>query len=190
MPRQILVLYAHPSPSISRANRALRAAIDGLDGVKVHDLYETYPDFFVDVAREQALLAAHDVLVVQHPFYWYSCPALVREWMDVVLAHGWAYGAGGTALRGKAWLQAVTTSGPAERYRHDGLNRYTVPELLRPFEQSALLCNMTYLEPFVAYATPGLDDAALAVEAARYRERIERLARGDELAPFDTFPEE
>lgn len=190
MPRKVLVLYAHPAHRASRANRALRAAVEGLDGITLHDLYEAYPDFFVDVAREQALLAAHDAVVLQHPFYWYSSPALVKEWMDAVLEEGWAYGTGGTALRGKAWLQAVTASGAAERYRHDGLNRYTVPELLRPFEQSALLCNMTYLEPFVTYAATGLDDAALAAQAARYRERIERLARGDELAPFDTFPEE
>ena len=100
--------------------------------------------------------------MLQHPFYWYSSPALVKEWMDAVLELGWAYGTGGTALRGKLWLQAVSASGPAERYRHDGLNRFTVPELLRPFEQSALLCNMTCLEPFVTYGTTALDDEALA----------------------------
>ena len=80
MPRKILVLYAHPSPSTSRANRALRAAIHDLPGVTLHDLYETYPDFFVDVAREQALPAEHDVLVLQHPLYWDSSPALVKGW--------------------------------------------------------------------------------------------------------------
>lgn len=189
MARAVLI-YAHPYPDRSRANAVLYDAVKTLDGVDPRPLYDMYPDFAIDTEVEQVALLRADVIVWQHPIYWYTVPALLKLWWEKVLCHGWAYGAGGTALRGKAWLQAVTTSGPAERYRHDGLNRYTVPELLRPFEQSALLCNMTYLEPFVAYATPGLDDAALAAEAARYRERIERLARGDELAPFDTFPEE
>lgn len=189
MPRKVLVLYAHPSPGTSRANRALRAAIEDLPEVTLHDLYECYPDFFVDVAREQALLAEHDVVVFQHPFYWYSCPPLLKEWLDAVLAYGWAYGTGGDRLRGKAWLQAITASGAAARYRRDGLNRYTVPELLRPFEQSARLCGMAWLEPFVAYEVGALDDDALAAQAARYRARLEQAARG-ELPPFDSISPE
>lgn len=190
MPRKILVLYVHPSPSTSRANRALRAAIEGLPGVALHDLYEAYPDFFVDPAREQALLEAHDAVVFQHPFYWYSAPALLKEWLDAVLEHGWAYGTGGDRLRGKGWLQAVTTAGTAKRYRHGGANHFTVAELLRPFEQSAHLCGMTYLEPFVSYGASAGDDAALAAEAARYRELVESLAADRWPAAFDTIPRE
>ena len=32
-----------------------------------HDLYEAYPDFDIDVRREQALLLAHDVIVLPAP---------------------------------------------------------------------------------------------------------------------------
>ena len=85
MPRRVLILYAHPMPRKSRANRALAEAVRGLEGVTFHDLYEAYPDFFIDVAREKALLVEHDVIVLQHPFYWYSAPALVKEWLDLVL---------------------------------------------------------------------------------------------------------
>jgi len=88
----VLVLFAHPALEKSRVNRRLAAAVADLPGVTLHDLYEAYPDFDVDVKREQDLLVAHDVLVVQHPFYWYSTPALVKQWEDLVLEHGWAYG--------------------------------------------------------------------------------------------------
>lgn len=107
MPQRLLLLFAHPAYHRSRANRALRVAAEGMEGVTLHDLYETYPDFLIDVDAEQARLAAHDVIVVQHPFYWSSARAIVKEWLDLVLTHGWAFGPGGTALAGKTWMQAL-----------------------------------------------------------------------------------
>src|SRR5262245_49141826 len=101
MPRRILILFAHPVLERSRVNRRLVDAVRDLPGVTVADLYEEYPTLAIDVRREQARAAAHDVLVLQHPFYWYSAPAIVKEWLDLVLEHGWAYGQGGTALHGK-----------------------------------------------------------------------------------------
>jgi glutathione-regulated potassium-efflux system ancillary protein KefG len=173
--RRVLVLFAHPALEKSRVNRALVARAAGLEGVRVHDLYEEYPDFDVDVAREQALLAEHDVIVVQHPFYWYSTPALVKQWVDLVLEHGWAYGARGKALVGKWWAHAITAGGGAEAYRPGGFNRHTVRGMLAPFEQTAYLCGMRFLPPFVVHATHGLEAPAVEAHAARYRALLERL---------------
>lgn len=152
MARRILILFAHPTLERSRVNRRLIDGVRALADVTVHDLYEEYPTFGIEVAREQALLAAHDVVVMHHPFYWYSAPALLKEWMDLVLELGWAYGPGATALRGKLMLNAITTGGTADAYRTDGKNRFTMRELLAPFDQSAHLCGMTYLAPFVVHA--------------------------------------
>jgi glutathione-regulated potassium-efflux system ancillary protein KefG len=152
MPRRVLVLFAHPVLERSRVNRHLVDAIRGLPGVTVHDLYEAYPTLDIDVAAEQALLASHDVIVTHHPFYWYSAPAIVKEWQDLVLEHGWAYGHGGTHLKGKIAFNAVTTGGPAAAYQRHGYNRFTVRDLLAPFDQTAHLCGMHYLAPFVVHA--------------------------------------
>lgn len=159
MARRILIVFAHPILERSRVNRRLIDGVRDLDGVTVHDLYEVYPTFAVDPAREQALLIAHDVIVLHHPFYWYSAPALLKEWMDLVFALGWAYGPGGVALRGKLMLNAITTGGSAEAYRAEGKNRFTMRELLAPFDQSAHLCGMTYLAPFVVHGALRLGDA-------------------------------
>ena len=113
-------------------------AIDGLDGVTFHDLYRAYPGFTIDVAREQALLRDHDVIVFQHPFYWYSAPAILKEWQDLVLENGWAYGPGGTQLAGKALLSAISTGGSTEAYHHEGRNRFEVIELLAPLQPDSL----------------------------------------------------
>ncbi|TNC85074.1 MAG: NAD(P)H oxidoreductase, partial [Thalassolituus sp.] len=48
-----LVIYAHPAHQRSRANRMMLDSIKGISDVTVHDLYQTYPDFFIDVEAEQ-----------------------------------------------------------------------------------------------------------------------------------------
>jgi glutathione-regulated potassium-efflux system ancillary protein KefG len=126
---RLLVLFAHPKPRQSVVQRAMLAAITGLPNVTIRDLYATYPDFMIDSRREQALLAEHDVVVFQHPMYWYSSPAIVKEWLDIVLQEGWAYGAGGTELAGKFLLNALSTGGPPEAYHSKGRNRFAVRKL-------------------------------------------------------------
>ena len=114
--KRILIIFSHPALQSSRANRQLLQALDGLEGITLHDLYHHYPDMFIDVKREQALLSEHDIIVFQHPFYWYSCPAIMKEWMDLVLEYGYAYGPEAHALSGKQWLSAITTGGAPESY--------------------------------------------------------------------------
>jgi len=136
---RVLVLFAHPALEKSRVNRVLIRGLDRLEGVTFHDLYEAYPDFDVDVEREQALLSEHDAVVLHHPFFWYSTPALVKQWEDLVLTHGWAYGSKGTALQGKTMMSAITTGGSEAAYQPGGHNRFTVSELLRPIEQTDVM---------------------------------------------------
>jgi glutathione-regulated potassium-efflux system ancillary protein KefG len=173
---RVLVVFAHPVLERSRVNRRLLDEIRELAGVTIHDLYETYPDFTLDVRREQALLLEHDVIVFQHPFYWYSVPSILKEWQDLVLEHGWAYGDGGTALQGKVTLNAISTGGPPHVYRHDGYNRFTVRELLAPWDQTAYLCGMRFLAPFVVHAALKVaSDEDLASSRATYRRLLEAL---------------
>ena len=148
---RILILFAHPAFQRSRGNRFLVEAVRQADDITFRDLYELYPDFSIDVAAEQRLLVAHDVIVLQHPLYWYSCPALLKEWLDLVLEHGFAYGDGGAALRGKKMFSAITTGGSDRAYTREGLNHFTIWELLSPFRQTARFCGMDYLPPFVVH---------------------------------------
>lgn len=174
--RRVLVLFAHPVLERSRVNRRLLEALTDLEGVTIQDLYEVYPTMAIDVDREQELLLAHDVIVFQHPFYWYSCPAILKEWQDLVLEHGWAYGKGGTHLRGKITLNAITTGGPETAYHKDGYNRFTVRELLAPWDQTAHLCGMSFLAPFAVHAAlKVVTDADLANAKTGYRTLIEAL---------------
>lgn len=182
MSSRVLVLFCHPALQKSRINRHLAVAARSVEGVTFHDLYEAYPDLHVDVPREQELLAAHDVIVFQHPFFWYSCPALLKEWIDVVLEYGFAYGKGGTKLQGKKLLSALTTGGAEQAYSRSGHNHFTISELLVPFEQTARLCGMHWQPPFVVHGAAGLTDhAAIASHADAYVKRLTAL-RDEKLA--------
>ncbi|EIC19584.1 NAD(P)H-dependent oxidoreductase [Thiorhodovibrio frisius] len=159
--RRILVLFAHPSLDRSEVNRPLMQATACVEGVNLVDLYAEYPDFQIDIDREQGRLLAHDVIVFMHPLYWYSTPAILKEWQDLVLEYGFAYGSKGTALRGKLFLSALTAGGGEVAYQTEGFNHFTIRELLQPLEQTASMCGMRYLPPFALFG------ARTAVEEGR-----------------------
>jgi glutathione-regulated potassium-efflux system ancillary protein KefG len=175
---KILILFGHPRLRTSVVQQAMLRAIAGLDGVTIRDLYALYPDFAIDVAAEQAALLAHDLIVFQHPFYWYSSPSIFKEWQDLVLENEWAYGPGGTRLAGKYLLSAISTGGSGQAYHHEGRNRYEIEELLAPFNQTAYLCSMAYLKPFVVHAGRRMRPEDLSAHAESYRDLIVGLRDG------------
>ena len=177
--QKVLILFAHPRTDRSEVNTVLAEAARELEGVTVVDLYAEYPTFEIDVEREQQRLLEHDVIVFQHPVYWYSCPALLKEWQDLVLEHGFAYGEGGTALEGKVLLNAVSAGARREVYCRNGGYGYELREFFAPFEQTAGLCRMRYLPPFVLYAAGhAVDEDRLEDHTADYRFLLSGLVEG------------
>jgi glutathione-regulated potassium-efflux system ancillary protein KefG len=173
---KILVLFAHPVLEKSRVHTRLLKHIQHVQGVTLHDLYEAYPDFDIDVKREQHLLMLHDIIIWQHPFYWYSAPPIIKQWQDLVLEHGWAYGSSGKALTGKKIFNAISSGGTQTMYSKTGRNRFSISELLSPFDQTAYLCNMTYLPPFVVHGTLKLQTADIEMHAVQYEQLLVALA--------------
>jgi glutathione-regulated potassium-efflux system ancillary protein KefG len=176
---KVLINFAHPARTRSKINQALRAAVEGLDDVTINDLYANYPDFLIDVSREQSLCEDHDVIIFQHPFYWYSTPSIMKEWLDLVLQHDWAYGSQGKALEGKLFLQAITAGGDDSTYRRGGYNEFTIGELTSPYRATAKLCNMTWLPPFAVLGIHrGLPEPEVKVYAEDYRRAVIALRDG------------
>lgn len=171
MAKNILVIVAHPDMGSSRLNKRLVQAAKET-GATVHEIYSAYPDGKIDVAREQGMLAKADAIVLQFPFYWYSTPSLLKQWEDDVLAYGFAYGSKGKALAGKKLMVATTTGGPAEAYQKDGMNKFTISELIRPLEATSNLCGMVWQPVFSINGALKISDEELEHGAQEYKKRL------------------
>jgi len=183
MPR-ILILFAHPRLEKSRANKALLRRIPSNKQITFRDLYELYPDLNVDIRKEQTLLQEHDIIILHHPLYWYSVPPLLKQWIDLVLAFGWAYGPGGTALTGKSWFHTLTTGGGESAYTAEGFHGSTLEQFMLPLKRTATLCGMRWLPPFAVHGSNKLSETELELHAERYHRLLAGLSEGS-LSPTD-----
>ena len=147
-------------------------SVKNLHRITINNLYENYPDFYIDIYREQQLLIEHDIIVWQHPFYWYSSPAILKEWFDSVLQHGFAYGIKGKSLEGKLALSIISAGGSKELYSSEGKNHFTINQFLVPFKQSANLCYMEYLPPYVLYNSHALSADDIENHVTKYKKLI------------------
>lgn len=186
--RRILVLAAHPNWRDSRVNRRLLAAARETEGVRVHDLYGSYPDYDIDVAAEQRWAAAARLIVLLHPIQWYSMPPLLKLWLDEVLTYGWAYGHGGTALHGKDMWLAATTGSPESSYHPLGYNRHFFDAFLPAYEQTAALCGMRFLPPLLLHGAHRASEQSVAEHVAVFAQRLRSYPQWPELEDLAQCP--
>ena len=180
---KIVILVFHPVLHKSRVNSVLLNAVEGLGGVSFRYMYDLYPDYQIDIKKEQEVLLQHDIIIWQHPLYWYSAPSLLKEWIDLVLEHGFAYGKAGRALEGKTVMSAISSGGRRDIYGSDEGVKFSIRDFLAPFEQTVRLCRMRYLPPFVTHGTHLLKMDQIEKAAEDYKRIITGLVEG-------TFPEE
>ena len=166
----ILIIYAHPYPHHSHANKRMFEQARTLEGVEIRSLYQLYPDFNIDIAAEQEALSRADLIVLQHPMQWYSIPPLLKLWIDKVFSHGWAYGHGGTALHGKHLLWAVTTGGGESHFEIGAHPGFDV--LSQPLQATAIYCGLNWLPPLAMHCTFICDDETLEGQARHYKQRL------------------
>ena len=194
----LIVYYAHPAQRHSHVNRAMADKARELSDITFVDLYAEYPRHNIDVDAEQARLVAHDIILFQFPLFWYSTPSLIKEWLDLVLEYGFAYGSNGDKLSGKTLMLAVSIGGDQEAYTRDGTHRSTLKTFLSPLEQTARLCQMQYTSPFVLFGSlharetnmimPHADAYGRLLSALRDDVYDFQLASQQELVLFDSLP--
>lgn len=176
---KILVLFAHPAFERSTMHKTLLDYIKQLSNVTINDLYEHYPDFEIDVEREKKLLSEHEVIVWQHPLFWYSGPALLKQWQDLVFEHGWAYGKDNYALEGKRIFNVITSGGELEAFQKKCFHNSTIRDFLLPFERTAEICRMIYLPPFWVPETEKLTYDRIQEYGRQYKDLLMRIRDTD-----------
>jgi len=175
-----LLLLAHPNLSESFSNKKIVDGLRNIPNLTIRDLYAEYPTCTIDAKKEQDALLNTDRIIFQFPLYWYSTPALLKEWQDVVLTLGFAYSFSNPAdfkLQGKKLLLSVTAASPWETYQPTGKNRFTLEELLRPLNQTAYYCKMEFEEPIISHEMLGVVEAKKPQVEKRVAEHIEKIKK-------------
>ncbi|WP_025719628.1 NAD(P)H-dependent oxidoreductase [Paenibacillus polymyxa] len=147
-----LVILAHPNIEDSRVNnRWKRELLQYTNEITIHEIYKEYPNWNIDVLKEQKLLEAHSNIIFQFPLYWYSYPPLLKKWLDDVFTHGWAYGSQGDKLIGKKLGIAMSIGDKKENYSPTGSVSFTVDEVVAPFKASAVHVGAITLPYFAVF---------------------------------------
>ena len=170
--KKALVLYAHPNPAQSRANRIIIDNLKGLESVTVNDLYEKYPYFHIDVKKEKELILQNELIVFQHPFYWYSMPPLMKMWVDEVLDYGFAYGPNGDQLKNKSFLLSITAGGALDRNLREGQDPLDIESFFTPYKHMAQMCGMKWVKPLILHGSQRTTEDEILLHAENIRKRL------------------
>lgn len=174
----ILLILAHPNIQESRVNKRLLQEAKETPGINIHDLYACSPNDEINIQHEQELLQEHDLILFQHPLYWYSMPFLLKKWQEKVLHKGWAYG-GEKKLQGKRFLHAITAGSAGQSYQHEGAFKHTFEEFLSPIKATAGFMGVETLPYFIVANAHRISDAELEDAARAYRNLLDKLSEAD-----------
>lgn len=150
--KKTLIILAHPHlEKESIANKMIIEKVKTIPGIKIRDLYRECPSFRFNIKDEQTALIDAESIIFQYPFYWYSVPGMLKEWIDQVFTYGFAFGSTGDKLKGKQFLVSMTVGGSEDAYCAGGYNNFPINDLLKPLRQTANLTGMKYDSPIVSY---------------------------------------
>ena len=176
-----LIIYANPdNDNRSIANKIIVEQLLKSKNIEIRKLYSLYPDFKINVDAEQKALVEADILILQFPLHWYSVPGLLKEWLDKVFLHGFAYGSGGDNLHGKEFIVSTTVGGDLDSYCASGHNHFTIDELLKPIQQTALFTGMKFNKPIISYDMVYLNNGSeqkIAIERRAKQHATELIVR-------------
>jgi glutathione-regulated potassium-efflux system ancillary protein KefF len=173
--KKVTIIFAHPFIKDSVANKEIISYIKKVRAsYDIRNLYEIYPDFNIDVKKEQEQLIHSDVIVLQFPFFWYSVPAMMKQWIDMVFEHGFAFGTNGDKLKGKHLIVSMTIGGKKESYTPLGYNHFRICDFMKMFEQMAYLTQMHYEEPIYEH---GMRTIGGGADVGDVRKRAENQAK-------------
>lgn len=130
-----------------------------------------------DPTEEQEYVKQARIILFQFPLYWYSFPAIIKNWVEKVFSHGFAYGSTGHALDGKHLLLSFTVGGSADHYQKNGQNRHEIEDFLYSFEQMAALCRMKYEQPVYSFGTAYIPGFSTEEDRKRVLDTADRHAQ-------------
>ena len=156
-----LVIVAHPEIDNSTTQQFFKEGLAGFDNYEWHEIKQEF-----EVAAERLLLIKADRIVFQFPLYWYSAPAILKQWLDEV------FSVNQLDLSGKELGLVVSTGSPAKDFQAGGTEKYTMSEVLRPYEMLANRLGMKYLTPVLIHQFAYLKETDKQRLLVRYQQYI------------------
>lgn len=133
------MILAHPKIEKSIGNKIISELTNQNPSVVVRHLNALYPDFKIDIKAEQQAMLNADVIIFQYPLFWYSTPAILKEWIDQVFQYGFAFGQN-YKLADKKVILSITIGSGEKNYPKEVLDK-----ILFPFQGLAAYCKMNYI---------------------------------------------
>ena len=167
---KVIILLAHPNIQDSQANKALIENIKEYPYVGIINLYDNP----YDVEMQINMISNSKAVIFQFPLYWASAPSELKKWIDDVFTP-----ISKTNIVKDKPLQIITTTASEyEAYRSGGRNKFTLDELLRPYEMLANHSGMKWSTPMAVY---GINTPSVAINIEKgkkeYRNIIEQLIK-------------
>lgn len=161
-----LFVVGNPHAAQSTFIAHVRPAVQ-IAGWSELNLSSTLDNGTFDVPTHQSMVENAEAITLHFPLYWYSAPALVKQWLDELLTPGWAFPLEQSKLKGKKLLLSVTTGAPLSSYTPDGSNGIALNHVLVPFERTAHYCGMVWGGVVACQWPTGTSDAGASEAAVR-----------------------
>ena len=171
-----LIILGHPNFDKSVASKTIIETLQNskLD-IEVRNVEKLYPDFKIDVKAEQAAILRHNTIVLQYPIYWYTMPAILKHWFDVVFGYGFAYGQNGDKVNNKNLLPSFTVGSAESKYNALGDHHFRMYEFCKNIEQTAYYTKMNYIDPIYFHGTFLTDGVTNEIVMNKAKEHANRL---------------
>lgn len=135
--------------------------------------------FAADIQVEMEKLFWADVLIFQFPMWWYGMPAILKGWVDRVLAMGAVYGNSQWydkgKLSGKRAMVSMTVGGPKSMYEPTGIGG-DIDKLLFPVQRGIFsFVGYDVLPPFIVWQPARIGDEGRRKYLEEYRDRLSSL---------------
>lgn len=150
--------------------------------LQIEEKYATeMSGFSEEIESEIRKIEWCELMIWQFPLWWFGLPAVLKGWVDRVLAMGRAYGGRqiyqSGVFRGKRALLSLTTGGPEDAYRKGGFNG-DITAILRPIQRGMLqFVGFDVLEPQIVYGPVRMTDEQRKQELAAYAVRLQGITR-------------
>lgn len=145
--KNILIVSGHTNLNDSIANKSILDNLKELvSNAEFTYLDKLYPDYQIDVLKEQEKLVNADIIVLQFPIFWYSVPSIMQKWLEDVFIHGFAHGDTGNKLKEKKLILSFTTGAPESVYHKNAPVGYEIEEFLIPIKATCNMCGISLID--------------------------------------------